>query len=265
MKRPASRPLDLDPETSIGIRRGVLLGAAVLVLALPPRLAPDAWRSRTDTMAPGSGPVSSTSSAPRRADFGAADVSTDARRVAGWIARSGDQAGRPFVIVDKRRAAVLVFDADARLVASSPVLIGGAVGDDSVAGIGSRPIAEVRPEERTTPAGRFVAELGRNAIGEDVVWVDYDAAVSMHRVRTTNPAEHRLERLATPSIDDNRVSWGCINVPVAFFEAHVLPIFVQRQAKVYVLPDLKSVDEVFGPSLARLTPDVDVADSSRAR
>ena len=42
------------------------------------------------------------------------------------------------------------------------------------------------PEERTTPAGRFVAERGQNLRGEDVVWIDYDAAVLMHRVITTS-------------------------------------------------------------------------------
>jgi hypothetical protein len=131
-------------------------------------------------------------------------------------------------------------------VASTPVLLGSAPGDDSVPGIGSRPLAEVHPQERTTPAGRFVGERGRNALGEDVVWVDYAAAVSMHRVRLTNPEEHRLERLATPTIDDNRISYGCINVPVAFFETHIRPVFEARRALVYVLPETKSVEQVFG-------------------
>ncbi len=58
-------------------------------------------------------------------------------------------------------------------------------------------MASILPEERTTPAGRFVAELGHNIKGEDIVWVDYDAAVSLHRVRATNPTERRLQRLAT--------------------------------------------------------------------
>jgi hypothetical protein len=125
-------------------------------------------------------------------------------------------------------------------------LLGFARGDDSVPGIGLRPIAEVRPEERTTPAGRFVAERGRNLKGEDVVWVDYDAAVSMHRVRATQPSERRLERLATPTVDDNRISYGCINVPVEFYEAYIRPTFATRRAIVYVLPDSKPVRQVFG-------------------
>lgn len=188
-------------------------------------------------------PASQT--AVRLADFGDVSPSPDARHVANWVADSRDNANAEFIIVDKRDARVYVFDANARLRGSSPVLLGAARGDDSVPGIGTRPIEEVRPEERTTPAGRFVAERGRNLKGEDVVWVDYDAAVSMHRVRATKPAERRLERLATQTIDDNRISYGCINVPVAFYETYVSPTVATRRAIVYVLPEVKPVQQVF--------------------
>ena len=108
------------------------------------------------------------------------------------------------------------------------MLLGLAHGDDSVPGIGERQMSEIRPEERTTPAGRFVSEPGRNLQGEDIVWIDYDAAVSMHRVRATNPAERRLERLASPGVDDNRISYGCINVPADFYDAHLKPVLGAR-------------------------------------
>lgn len=183
----------------------------------------------------------------RGADVGAGRVvSPQARQLADWIALTGDHAGAPFIIVDKMRASVLVFEPSARLRAHSAVLLGLASGDESVPGIGTRPMAQILPAERTTPAGRFVAERGRNAQGEDVVWVDYDAAVSMHRVRTGHPVERRAERLSTPTISDNRISYGCINVPVAFYENYIQPIFAVRRAMVYVLPDTKSVEEVFG-------------------
>jgi len=178
-------------------------------------------------------------------DFGTHAVSPDARELAHWIAASSDHLGMHFVIVDKKAATVLVFDSASRLFASSPVLLGSARGDDSVPDIGSRPIAAVRPEERTTPAGRFIAERGRNLSGEDVIWVDYDNAVSMHRVRTTDPMERRLQRLATPTIDDNRISYGCINVPVAFYETYIRLIFAKQRAVVYVLPEVKTVPQVF--------------------
>jgi hypothetical protein len=172
--------------------------------------------------------------------------SADVESVVRWISTSGDNARAPFLVVDKRNARLYVFSKEATVVADAPVLLGAARGDDSVPGIGERKMSDIRPFERTTPAGRFVGEAGRNLQGETVVWVDYGNAVSMHRVRATNPKERRLERLATPTIADNRISWGCINVPAAFFDAHVAPIFGgARHAMIYVLPEVHRLDEVF--------------------
>ena len=190
--------------------------------------------------------IVSTITSARFADFGAMKSSADARYLANWVADSRDNGGIEFFIVDKKDARVYAFNAAARLNASSAVLLGSAKGDDSVPGIGLKPVAAVKPSERTTPAGRFLAERGRNTSGEDVVWVDYDAAVSMHRVRTANAKERRLERLATPTVEDNRISYGCINVPVAFYNAHIKPAFAKHRAVVYVLPDVKPVQQVFG-------------------
>jgi hypothetical protein len=175
---------------------------------------------------------------------------SDVLEVADWSARSGDNGGKPFVVVDKRNARVFVFDGRGSPVASAPVLLGAARGDDSVPGIGERRIGDILPHERTTPAGRFVGEAGRNLQGEDIVWVDYDAAVSMHRVRATNPRERRLERLATPTTADNRISYGCINVPADFFDRHLSPMFAQRStAMIYVLPETRPLRQVFGHAI----------------
>ena len=182
----------------------------------------------------------------RAANFGAVAPSADTRRLADWVAFNDDSKSATFVVIDKRSALLYLFDGHAQLVATSPVLLGSALGDDTVPGIGDRPIALVRPEERTTPAGRFVAERGRNARGEDVVWVDYDAAVSMHRVVTANAAERRLERLASPTSSDNRISYGCINLPVAFYESHIRPAFASQPGIVYILPEKGTIEQVFG-------------------
>ena len=105
---------------------------------------------------------------------------------------------------------------------------------------------QIRPHERTTPAGRFLAEAGRNADGEDIFWIDYNAAVSMHRVRTTNPAEHRLQRLASPTPADHRITYGCINVPVKFYNNPIRSTFTGQQGVVYVLPETMSEQALFG-------------------
>jgi len=219
-----------------GIKLGTLLAFAVLALTLPPQASRPELALQS---------IAARAGLPRSADFKHELASGDAQFVANWVADSRDNRGMAFVIIDKRNTRVFVFDADASLLGATPVLLGVAPGDDSVTGIGKRPIAEVQPQERTTPAGRFVGEPGRNATGENVVWVDYDAAVSMHRVRVVDPRERRLERLATPSTDDNRISYGCVNVPVQFFENVLSPVFSQRYGVVYVLPEVKALGDVF--------------------
>ena len=173
-------------------------------------------------------------------------IGQDAQQLAAWIRATGNNQAQPFAVIDKKAARVHVFDAAGTLRGSSPVLLGLAVGDDSVPGIGERKMSEIRPAERTTPAGRFVSEPGRNLQGEDIVWIDYDAAVSMHRVRSGNKAERRLERLATPTVADNRISYGCVNVPVAFYDALIKPLLGEQAAVIYVLPETRSARAVFG-------------------
>lgn len=182
----------------------------------------------------------------RRADFAAVRPSTAARRMADWIVASRDHQGRAFFIIDKSDARLFVFDADGRLRGATPVLLGSARGDDSAPGIGTRPMAKIRPNERTTPAGRFVAKPGRNAAGEDIVWIDYDAAVSMHRVRAAKASERRLQRLASPTVADNRISYGCVNVPARFYDTVVAAALRGPAPIIYVLPEVRSSAQVFG-------------------
>ena len=174
------------------------------------------------------------------------------RGTADWVVLSRDNDGLPFIVIDKVAAELHVFDAAGTFLGATPVLLGAASGDQSVPGIGERPLATIMPHEKTTPAGRFVAERGRNLKGEDIMWVDYDAAVSLHRVRATNPHEHRLERLATATPLDNRISFGCINVPAKFYDAEIERAFAGGHAIVYILPETRPAFSVFDRSSVRL-------------
>lgn len=181
----------------------------------------------------------------KRANFGHESVSADARKVADWVVDSGDSHGMPFLIVEKTDARVYVFDANGRLRGAARALLGLARGDDSVPGIGTRKLSTILPEERTTPAGRFVAALDKNLQGSEILWVDYDAAISLHPVITTHPEERRAQRLATASSSDKRISYGCINVPPAFFHRVVHPTFARTNGVVYVLPEVRPLRESF--------------------
>lgn len=180
-----------------------------------------------------------------RAAFQAEAASAAVRTLADWVVASGDSQGLPFVIVDKVEARVFVFAPKGELRGATPALLGLARGDVSARGIRDRPLASIEPGERTTPAGRFVADRGRNSGDQDILWIDYALAVSLHPVVTSNPKEQRLQRLATPSAADNRISYGCINVPAAFYRTVVVPAFTQTSGIVYILPEVLPIRQVF--------------------
>jgi hypothetical protein len=212
------------------------LGAMVVRLSAPPP---------SQTPAATSAPAAFAAALPGNPGVPA----TPLEQVVQW-AVAGDAGGRPFVVVDKPGAHVLAFDARGQLLQRVPALLGSALGDDSTPGIGDKPLSQIKPEERITPAGRFVAQMGETLTGEDVVWVDYEAAVSMHRVRVVKESERRFERLASDTIDDNRISNGCINLPVAFYEQVLKPMVEAGPTVVYVLPDRRTLHEVFARSVS---------------
>jgi hypothetical protein len=174
-------------------------------------------------------------------------ASPDVRYVADWVVRTGDNDGLPYVIIDKVNATVFVMEANGHLDGSAPALLGMVPGDGSIAGIGDRKLSAIRPGERTTPAGRFVASLGEDLHGQDILWIDYANAIALHRVVKGTPAEHRAQRLQSETSDDNRISFGCINVPVKFYDDVVHPAFADTTGVVYILPELSSVRDMFGP------------------
>jgi hypothetical protein len=172
-----------------------------------------------------------------RADFADVRPSEDARRVAEWAFQHRDAQGRPVAVVDKRNARIYVFGADGRLRGTTPVLLGLARGDKSAPGIGEMAGGYIPAGMRTTPAGRFDSEPGHNAKGESIVWVDYDAAFAIHRLRPAPAVERRPARLNSETPDDNRISQGCVIVPGDFFDQVVATTLGRERGVVYVLPD----------------------------
>lgn len=179
------------------------------------------------------------------ADFDGAEAPDDVRKLADWIVTAGDNHGMSFVIVEKPQAEVFVFDAGGKILGKAPCLIGAATGDESFPGVGTMTLAQITPNMRTTPAGRFVSSLGHDLTKNDVLWVDYANAISLHRVVNNVRSERRPERLASPTPLDNRISWGCINVPAKFFDHVVEPAFTGTNGVVYILPEVKSIHQVF--------------------
>jgi len=194
--------------------------------------------------APAAGPNVALVQMPGTADFRGEAASAEARVVANWVVASHDNQALPFLVIDKANARVFVFDASGTVLGAASALLGLGRGDDSVPDIGHRRLATITPTERTTPAGRFEAALG-NDFEQDILWIDYDKALSLHRVIVGNRKERRAERLASRSTLDNRISYGCVNVPVRFYDDIVAPAFTGTVGIVYILPESKPLRAVF--------------------
>lgn len=176
----------------------------------------------------------------------------DGPAAAGLLARqvlaSMDHGGRPFAVVDKRSAAIWVYHGDGALAGHSAVLIGRMPGDHSEPGVGERTqTGTLRPEDATTPAGRFDSRPGHNRDGEAIVWVDPDIALAIHRLRDDASAPSRKRRLASPRLQDRRASAGCVVVPADFFDQVVQPTLGARRGVVYVMPETRSWAALWTP------------------
>lgn len=171
--------------------------------------------------------------------------SVDVARIVNWVISSHDNGDLPFMVIDKIGAEVFLFDAAGEFIGKTPALLGSTAGDESSPGVGDRELSEISPEERTTPAGRFVANFGYARGHERVLWVDYATSISLHPVVTGNKKEQRLKRLKSPSPEDNRITYGCINVPRDFYAKVVRPLFKDTAGVVYILPETKPLNQAF--------------------
>jgi hypothetical protein len=169
----------------------------------------------------------------------------DVQAVARWVSSSRDNRGAPFLMVDKPSAQAFVFNGAGQLLAVAPVLMGAGKGDHMLVP-NTAPMSAIPPSKRITPAGRWWSRLAPDASGKEVLVIDHDAALSLHPIVPGQPYEKRATRIATATPDDNRVSFGCINAPKAFFSNIVSPVFAGKMGVVYILPETRSAAQQFG-------------------
>jgi hypothetical protein len=164
-------------------------------------------------------------------DLARVRASPEVGHVAQWAVESRDHAGLPFVVVDKARARLFAFDGSGRLLASAPVLLGASRADGPAA-----PAA--------TPAGRFVAATWLSVHGNRIVWINGEAAVSLHGIPSGVSPGRGPQRLASDDVGDKRISDGSLHVAGQFYRDYLSPLEAQASV-VYVLPEVLPVREVF--------------------
>ena len=145
--------------------------------------------------------------APAQAQITAATEMSEQARVV-----VDDMQARSFstlVIMDKARGEIMVVD-QGRVVMRSPALYGKGEGEDEGA------------DKNVTPAGLFALREYRDRHYQGGRVLAFLCQPSMcyiiHPTWNGVPSEQRDRRLATPSVDDNAISNGCINVPYEFYQ-----------------------------------------------
>jgi len=229
---PPSAPLNLSPPMAASPP------SAPLNLATPATAAPPSAPLNLATPA-----AAAPAAVP--AEVALQSASAEVKRVARWVTDSRDNGGMPFLLIDKVNAQVYAFNRTGQLLDSAPALLGMAHGDRLLAP-NDATMSQMPPQVRITPAGRFVSRLAIDSHGKELLVLDYDASISLHPVVKGTPAEHRAERLKSATSKDNRISFGCINVPAAFYSTTVSPSFTQTKGIVYVLPETSPASKLFG-------------------
>lgn len=180
------------------------------------------------------------------ADFNGIPASKDARIVADWMVRNNKHHAGPFIIADKAGGALYAFDGTGNLIAKSPALYGKARSDNLTEAQAAKPIGELIDADKVTPAGLFYAKGVNTQYGRGIVLAEYATTrISIHQVVVGSGTGGRLGRLHSLSLDDRRVTFGCINATADFISRVVVPFF-GRDSVIAVLPELEGAGSFFG-------------------
>jgi hypothetical protein len=167
-----------------------------------------------------------------------AGFSDKANAVNKFVKDSKDNDGKPYIIADKNAGEIHIMSGDNKLIATAPALYGKSIGDNHTIG--------------QTPAGAFNINVinAPSAYGGNVAKFSTTQSgdiFSIHRVLNV-PGQDRQGRLMSPTTENTRISDGCINVPESFYDS-----FIEQgvASKVYIVPDTKSVSDVFSSQIAK--------------
>ncbi|MBG9388346.1 hypothetical protein [Caenimonas aquaedulcis] len=172
----------------------------------------------------------SPETAPLHAQLERDRASPEVLRVAKWAVDTQDHGRLPFFVVDKAHARIFSFDGTGKLAGSAPVLLGSRRGDAAAVPF--------------TPAGRFEGSSWRSLASDGIVWVNHDAALTLHPISSPVSPGRASQRLASDAVEDKRISDGSLHVADAFYANHLGPLR-GRASVVYVLPEIRAPQETF--------------------
>jgi len=170
------------------------------------------------------------------------EIKNDAQIVDEFVRETGDNGGKPYIIVSKREGLIRLYDASGNLLHKSTVLLGKSYGD--VVTNRNRTMAQTRANDslKITPSGRYETKTSKSRnYGEVVGLESYDRGTrnAIHRVCTKFVTQKRLERLGGKL--SNRISLGCVNVYSA--TSKKVNDLMRDGGVVYVTPDSRLTEE----------------------
>ena len=147
------------------------------------------------------------------------------------IVGQNDNQGKQFIVADKQAGTLTMYTASGQQITSTPALFGKTAGDSV--------------SSKNTPSGRFEtkqANVRTEGYGGSAQVLTQNgqnlqlggSTYAIHRVYTKYASENRQGRLDTPTATDNRISLGCINVPVDFYDTYLNS---DQDTVVYVMPE----------------------------
>ena len=147
------------------------------------------------------------------------------------IVAQNDNQGKQFIVADKQAGTLTMYTASGQQITSTPTLFGKTKGDSV--------------SSKNTPSGRFEtkqANVSTEGYGGSAQVLTQNgqnlqlggSSYAIHRVYTKYASENRQGRLDTPTATDNRISLGCINVPVDFYDTYLNS---DQGTVVYVMPE----------------------------
>lgn len=177
--------------------------------------------------------------------------------VPGYIQQVADNRMRahpnkPIVIVDKQMGLTYMIDANGVLAGKSASLTGKTKGDfRSEEAKKTASVESIAEKDKVTEAGMFEGALKKSEdYGRVITLQEFNNySVALHQTYLKKPAERRQERLESATPEDNRISFGCINVPNEFMQNVVLKSIPYGMTRfpIVVIPESKSI-QAFWPS-----------------
>ena len=175
-------------------------------------------------------------------------MSPTAQAVYSAMAPVAMKSGKWFMVADKPNGMLHIFKEDGSHALSDPTLYGKDRGDVLAA------VSSLEGGPKITPAGKFTMKESpaEYAGGTSLILMeskDYTGYIAVHAADTSTPSENRLGRLATPSAEDNRISYGCINTKHDTFINQIKPNISKLDGgMIFILPETQeAAAQMFAP------------------